>query len=284
MALVRIIRADGTVDTITISGSIKAIDVQDGTKVEVLDDTPSPAPAEGHSETAAANVDEPFVVQVTAGTDFLIGNTAGDGVSPIGMVGIAGAHGTLFMFSNGVYEYDLDRKDPQVLALAEGEGLTDDFSYAISDGDGVFDIATLTIDISGTRSGPQVGNDDHAVDDMIASEMIAALDARADRQSGDGDTPNGLTVLGHTGGDKYGLLTLNADGSYGYQLDEANSDVSALGDGETLTEIYTYAVTDGYNTDTATLTVTITGAKNGPATVNATHQLNAVICDTARRA
>ena len=68
-----------------------------------------------------------------------------------------------------------------------------------------------------------------------------------------------------------------------YELDEANGDVIALGDGETLTEVYTYAVTDVVNADTTTLTVTITGANKAPATVNTTHQRIAVMGDGLHR-
>lgn len=281
MALVRITRADGTVDTIFVNGSVEKVDVQDGAKVEIVDE-PEPAAAAEKPvlpEFGVDRDDELFVVQVTDGTDFLNGSVAGDGVNPVGMIGITGAYGTLFMFSNGVYEYDLNRMDPRVRALGEDGRLSDAFSYAVSDRDGVFDTSTLVIEIAGTRAGPRVCDDDNTVDDMMANDMLAAL---REQPSAD-DGGSGLKVLGHTGGDRYGTLTLNTDGSYGYQLDEANSDVSALGEGETLTELYTYAVTDGVNTDTATLTVTITGVKNGPATVSATHQLNTVVCEGRRR-
>ncbi|WP_157089826.1 cadherin-like domain-containing protein, partial [Bosea sp. WAO] len=54
----------------------------------------------------------------------------------------------------------------------------------------------------------------------------------------------------------YGTLTLNADGSYSYALDNDDPRVNALRDGETLTEVFTYTLSDGSATDTATLTIT----------------------------
>jgi VCBS repeat-containing protein len=58
----------------------------------------------------------------------------------------------------------------------------------------------------------------------------------------------------------YGWLTLNTDGSYSYTLDNNNAAVNALKTGETLTETFTYEITDGDgDTDTATLTITING-------------------------
>ncbi|MDQ7957920.1 MAG: cadherin-like domain-containing protein, partial [Pseudomonadota bacterium] len=62
----------------------------------------------------------------------------------------------------------------------------------------------------------------------------------------------------------YGTLVLNADGSYTYTLDNDNAAVNALKTGDTLTEVYTYTVSDGAGgTDTAQLTITIQGRTDG---------------------
>ncbi|WP_198162432.1 VCBS domain-containing protein, partial [Bosea sp. WAO] len=62
----------------------------------------------------------------------------------------------------------------------------------------------------------------------------------------------------------YGALTLNADGSYSYALDNSDPRVNALRDGETLTEVFTYRITDADGDEsTATLTITITGRTDG---------------------
>src|SRR3546814_4631300 len=66
----------------------------------------------------------------------------------------------------------------------------------------------------------------------------------------------------------YGTLTLNADGSYSYALDNANSAVQGLSAGQILTEIFSYTITDGDGDPaTTTLTITINGANDG-VTVN----------------
>ena len=52
----------------------------------------------------------------------------------------------------------------------------------------------------------------------------------------------------------YGTLTLNPGGSYNYVLDNENPDVDALNATETLTDVFTYTVTDETGqTDTAQL-------------------------------
>ena len=69
----------------------------------------------------------------------------------------------------------------------------------------------------------------------------------------------GATVTG-----QYGELVLNADGSYSYVLDNENPLVNALKDGDTLTEVFTYRISDGEGgEDTTTLTITINGNTDG---------------------
>src|SRR5690606_14804124 len=58
---------------------------------------------------------------------------------------------------------------------------------------------------------------------------------------------------------------LNANGSYTYVVDNANPTVQALGNDDPLSESFTYTVRDPQGgTDTATLTITITGANDAP--------------------
>ncbi|MGH1461417.1 MAG: retention module-containing protein [Neptuniibacter sp.] len=82
----------------------------------------------------------------------------------------------------------------------------------------------------------------------------------------DGDTLTILTVDGVevssgteiTG--NYGTLTINADGSYTYVLDNDAEDVQALDTGDGLTDSFSYVVTDGYNEpQNATLTINLDG-------------------------
>ncbi len=63
----------------------------------------------------------------------------------------------------------------------------------------------------------------------------------------------------------YGALTLNDDGTYSYVLDTSNPSVQALQSGETLTEVFSYEITDSDgDRATATLTLTVTGANDPP--------------------
>ena len=55
-------------------------------------------------------------------------------------------------------------------------------------------------------------------------------------------------------------MTIGADGSYTYAANSANE----LDDGDIGTDIFTYTVSDGSLTDTATLTITVEGINDAP--------------------
>ena len=66
----------------------------------------------------------------------------------------------------------------------------------------------------------------------------------------------------------YGSVTLNADGSYSYVIDNTNATVEALNVGGTLTDSFSYQVSDGQGgVASATLTVTIHGTDDAPVAV-----------------
>jgi VCBS repeat-containing protein len=91
---------------------------------------------------------------------------------------LSGLYGTITVASNGAYTYTLNASHPSVVALGNGDTLTETFGYWIQDGDGDQSFATLTITIFGsdgdvTISGltPQSQGGDVLVneDDLLAS-------------------------------------------------------------------------------------------------------------------
>ena len=92
---------------------------------------------------------------------------------------------------------------------------------------------------------------------------------------------NATTLTG-----SYGDLSIGANGSYAYTVNNSNSTVQALASSaNTLTDSFSYEVTDVVGqTSTATLTVTIQGANDAPvaaANSNQTGTLNAAFSYTA---
>jgi VCBS repeat-containing protein len=138
--------------------------------------------------------------------------------------------------------------------------VTDDVPTARADVDSVTEDGPLTADGNVlTGSGGADAN---------------ATDGVSDIRGADGANVTGVSfgaTVGAVGAGlagAYGTLTLNADGSYSYALNNANTAVQGLSTGQTLTEVFTYTITDSDgDPSTTTLTITINGANDG-VTIN----------------
>ncbi|MCZ4305055.1 VCBS domain-containing protein, partial [Zoogloeaceae bacterium G21618-S1] len=189
------------------------------------------------------------------------------------------AYGTLVLNADGSYTYTLDNTNPTVNALNTGDTLTDSYTYTLTDGDGTSTTATLEITINGSNDGP-VANLDAAI--AVEAGGVAngsagvnptgnVLTNDTDVDAGDTKTVSAISggVLNGATNGAFGTLTLNADGSYSYALNNANATVQALRtSANTLTDTFTYTMRDAAGaTSTSTLTVTIQGANDAPVAV-----------------
>ena len=216
---------------------------------------------------------------------------AEDGTGNSGTVGSAltGTYGTLTLNSNGSYTYVADQAAAD--ALDAGDTATDVFTYTVSDGS-ASDNATLTITVTGINDDPVAVNDTDSVnedetviktgsqDDVMNDDSDADADdsftvTKIKKQNGsDSNVSSGSTYdsSGTSVTGTYGTLTIGADGSYKYIADQANAD--ALDAGDTATDVFVYTIDDGDATDTATLTITVTGVNDAPVAVNDTDSVN----------
>jgi VCBS repeat-containing protein len=125
------------------------------------------------------------------------------------------------------------------------------------------DARTVTEDGAGIAGNLITGGAAGDVADTDPDNRLADLRAvgvRTGPEAGSGT----VGTVGSALSGRYGALVLNADGSYTYTLDNGNAAVNALKTGDTLTEVYTYTVSDGAGgTDTAQLTITIQGRTDG---------------------
>jgi len=202
----------------------------------------------------------------------------------------SGSFGTLTLAADGRFSYAVERSDASVQALLRGQSLTDTFSYTISDGDGATSTATLTFTIHGTNDAPSAGNDSNTLGEEQSTASgnvisgartngsgVSSIDLAARDIDPDGDP---LTVVGimRPGGSagsidlplagSFGAITIAADGSYSYALDNANVAVQRLHEGETLSESFVYTTSDGRGALVdATITITITGSNDQPLAV-----------------
>ena len=102
--------------------------------------------AVGNVLTNDTDVDTPHVLSVAA----VAGSAANVGNAVIGI------YGSVTISSNGSYTYTLNNADPDTEALSQGQVVTDQFTYTMTDEFGATSSSTLTITIIGTDDAPVV--------------------------------------------------------------------------------------------------------------------------------
>ena len=206
------------------------------------------------------------------------GPELGSGVPGSVGIGLAGAYGTITINADGRFTYVVNNANPFVEALrTSGDTLIDEFTYTVSDIFGATDQATIAVVITGANDNPVAADDTGtAVEAGGIANATPGADATGDVLANDtdvdlyGETKAVATVAGGTVGGittgRYGTLTLNADGSFTYVVNNGNPVVEALRTpAETLSEQFVYTVSDALGaTANATLTITIRGANDNP--------------------
>ncbi len=175
---------------------------------------------------------------------------------------LQGRYGSLDIGADGSFSYTLDNASPAVQALNGGEIVFDDFGYAASDGTASTP-ATLRVSIAGRNDSPIAAPDAAVVvedADLAATGNVLANDF-------DADSASSLAVVNagiyEDPASRLGRLTLHADGSYEYALN--NVEAQALGDGQVVHERFSYVTSDGYEPGIdETLDITIQGANDAP--------------------
>jgi VCBS repeat-containing protein len=193
---------------------------------------------------------------------------------------LVSAYGTLTLNADGSYSYVVDNANATVQALrTASQTLTETFTYTMQDTTGLTSTATLAITIQGADDAPvAVADTATAVEAGGTANGTAGtnptgnvLTNDTDVDSGDAKTVSAITggTVGGSAAGLYGALTLNADGSYSYVVNDSNSSVQALRtSSDTLTDSFTYTVQDTAGlTSTATLAITIQGADDAPVAV-----------------
>ena len=167
------------------------------------------------------------------------------------------------------------------------------FDYTINDGHGGTATSTVNLTVNPVNDRPVAVNDfGSATEAGGVANGTAGLAATGNVLANDTDVDDtvlvvsaerrgaetGSGVAGTVGSPlngTYGTLTLNANGSYSYVVNDGNAAVQALAPGGTLTDIFTYTVRDAAGlTDTAQLTITINGANDAPVARDVTLQVN----------
>ncbi|WP_085902399.1 DUF5801 repeats-in-toxin domain-containing protein [Kiloniella majae] len=213
----------------------------DGHKFEI--EGPSTLKANGVDVVAADPiVSRPYIT--IEGRELVNGQPTGDLVYKL-----------VFNTTSGKYVYSqykaLNHNDPN------GDTLPVTFEVKLIDGDG--DTATADIKINVKDSAPEAVDDvDSVTEDnglVATGNVVTGYDeASGDSNSTDGNADklgaDGFRSIVWANADNmvvqglYGTLTVKADGSYSYELDNTKAVVNDLNDGDLLKETFTYTVED----------------------------------------
>src|SRR5437867_3788848 len=173
---------------------------------------------------------------------------------------LAGTYGTLNLAADGSYTYTLNTAGVQ--HLAEGASVSDSFGYKANDEHGALsNTATLTITITGVNDAPVAADDAKSMTEDTATVSGNVL-------TNDTDVDDGATLTVDSGSPgaslsgSYGTLNLAADGSYTYTLNTTVLPYSTLF--RSVSDSFGYKASDehGALSNTATLTITITGVND----------------------
>jgi len=281
--------SDGTnTDTAQLSILVTGTAVGDPTAVNDTDAVNAGSTitvSDGDSEDVLTDDTDPNSLAMTVTAVRLLDENRSGTSGTVGQA-LTGTYGQLTLNANGSYTYNANQA--AATALPADAVVTDVFTYTVTNSGGGADLATLTITITGINDAPVAVNDTDAVneDATIARGDASSYDVESDDT--DADTGASLTVdsirTGSTEGEgtagtlgsgltgTYGTLTMADDGSYTYVADQAAAD--ALDAGDTVTDVFNYTISDGTATDTALLTITITGINDDPVATNDTGAVN----------
>jgi VCBS repeat-containing protein len=128
-----------------------------------------------------------------------------------------------------------------------------------------------TYDATGEHSGDVIDTSSSSHTDSDADESASLTITHIKKSGGSNSTvssgssynSSGTSVTG-----TYGTLTIGADGSYTYAATESAADDLDVGD--EVTDVFTYTLSDGTETTTANITITVVGINDAPTAVNDT--------------
>ncbi|MDC5807983.1 VCBS domain-containing protein [Vibrio europaeus] len=170
-------------------------------------------------------------------------NTPPTPTSPVTFIPevIKGTYGELHVDVNGQYTFVLNPKSPQYILLNQHQRGTDHFVLHLSNGSSII----VQIPVTGQQDTPSISGDltgvvteDHNIDSqglLHANGKIDVIDPDQGESSVKPDVIPG----------NYGVLTIDADGHWQYQVNNSLSNVQALTGATSLHESFTIYTKDG---------------------------------------
>ncbi|MBH0087305.1 VCBS domain-containing protein, partial [Psychrobacter sp. SCQQ22] len=264
--------------TITIEDTDAATTPQDNSVVEGTGDTVTGAISITNPQSVTAlTINSVDVTTATAANPVIVNGSEGQLV----VTGYNSATGAL------TYEYTEDGSAET--HNTAGDNVLDQFTVNLTNSAGGTSSDTLDIQIIDTApvANPDTNSlteeTDKVTGNVLTATGAAATDA-ADSLGADAtlvtavESVTSTTVAGTVGGSTqgdYGVLSLNADGSYSYDLD--NDAAQYLAIDESLTETFNYTITDADgDSSMTTLTITINGTNDRPVITNTANGNNII--------
>ncbi len=270
---------DGDTSTVTLDITVNNVNLPADNQTKTVDEA---ALAIGSNPSSTA--------ETVGGTLAVAGAT---GYTPAVIVG---THGTLTLNANGTYSYTLTSPVDGTTANNGTNTVNgvEVFNYTAHDAGGNTVNGTITINV--IDDVPTAHNDTDSVKEdgpLVADGNVLtgsggsdanATDGVADTQGADGATVTGVKlpagasygavatdVAGTQIVGAHGTLTIHADGSYSYALNNADPAVQALGATQSTTDTFNYQLTDGDgDLSNANLVITINGTNDAPVVGNST--------------
>ncbi|MDC5853900.1 VCBS domain-containing protein [Vibrio europaeus] len=170
-------------------------------------------------------------------------NTPPTPTSPVTFIPevIKGTYGELHVDVNGQYTFVLNPKSPQYILLNQHQQGTDHFVLHLSNGSSII----VQIPVTGQQDAPNISGDltgvvteDHNIDSQGLLQANGKIDVIDPDQGESSVKPD--VIPG-----KYGVLTIDADGHWQYQVNNSLSNVQALTGATSLHESFTIYTKDG---------------------------------------
>ncbi|MFI4849994.1 MAG: Ig-like domain-containing protein [Gimesia chilikensis] len=157
--------------------------------------------------------------------------------------------------------------------LAAGEEAVIVYHYDVTDSNGGTIQLVASITITGVNDAPVAAPDAFGTNEDTILSGGNVLDDNGSGADSDIDASNTISVTGISDGGGTGsvgnaftlvsgaVVTLQSDGTFTYDPNDSFEDLAV---DETVTDSFTYTLSDGTATDTATVTITITGVNDPP--------------------
>ena len=199
--------------------------------------------------TATGGVTEDATVQVTG--QLTINDEDTGEAQFVAQTAIAGNYGRFSVGTDGVWTYDLDNSDTVIQALPDGATLTDAFTVTSLDGTGS---QTVTITITGVNGVASITG---AVTGSVSEDSTGQISGSL--SIADEDTDEAVFVAQSNVAGSFGTFDVDTNGQWTFVVDNSNSQVQQLREGDTLTDSFVVRSADGTS---QTITITIRGTND----------------------